>query len=129
MHRTHAFALLDLPVIAAQVSVMALPARITAAGIGATLEDPDPAALWRGLIRTGLLEGRIEDDESAWIGARHVLYPTWAAAPWMLLTPRDTAKVAAAYDRVYPGALHELGIPTYVLGNADAWTSWLTQRS
>ena len=127
LHRTHTFALLDLPIIAAEIHVAALPARIrTSDVIGQTYQEPDQAALWRGLIHHGLLEGHMEE-QAGWAGLdAEVLCPIWVAAPWMLLGADDAARSALAYDRVYPGVLGELGVPTDVLGRPYAWRRWLT---
>jgi hypothetical protein len=130
LHRTHAFALLDLPIIAAEISVSVLPTCITVDGV--TNRDhlePDQPALWRGLIRHGLLEGRIETQHDRWSGPDPtLLYPVWTAAPWMLLGAHDAALTAGAYERVYPGALLELGVPAGAIGAPNAWRRWLTGR-
>ncbi|GIL29140.1 hypothetical protein NUM_43940 [Actinocatenispora comari] len=47
-------------------------------------------------------------------------------APWILLPPEQTVVIAAAYDRVYPGALAEWGIAPHAWCDQLAWRRWLT---
>ncbi len=126
LHRTHAFALLSLPLIAVEVRVTALPMYVTLQRATSDADDLATRQLSKGLMSRGLLEGVIETRRTAEGGP--VLRPDWVAAPWMLCPPNAAAKIAASYDRVYPEALADIGVPRNVMGNPSAWVSWLTRK-
>ncbi|NSL43561.1 hypothetical protein [Streptomyces sp. 8P21H-1] len=48
-----------------------------------------------------------------------------APAPWLLGDAALASAYNTAYDRVYPGALTELGIPAHALTGRKAWEKWL----
>ncbi|NEB16726.1 hypothetical protein [Streptomyces coelicoflavus] len=73
---------------------------------------------WHTLLERGLLHGSIR-----YQGAFAVL--DHAPAPWLLGDAALTSSYNTAYERVYPGALSELGIPTAALAGRTAWEQWL----
>ncbi|MFH9043543.1 hypothetical protein ACH4FA_29930 [Streptomyces sp. NPDC017966] len=64
----------------------------------------------------GLLHGRIRYE-----GAFAVLDRGHALAPWLLGDATLAGAYNTAYERVYPGALTELGIPATAFSTAAAW--------
>lgn len=116
-HRAHAWRMLDVPALAAQVDVYAIPITINGLSDGAKAAAP----MWRGLIRRGLLRGDIDE---AWPFS--VLTPNYVAAPWLLLPPRQAAAMTHAYLRRYPNSFD---IPPAAMVNALSWTRWLTEFS
>ncbi len=48
-----------------------------------------------------------------------------APAPWLLGDAALVSSYNTAYERVYPDALSELGIPTAALADRKAWEQWL----
>ncbi|MEV0561474.1 hypothetical protein [Dactylosporangium sp. NPDC050588] len=122
-HRTHALRLLDVSLIAAEVTVDALPPRIdvfstsNSDGWGEDRHHGPTEALWRALMDRDLLTGRIVN-----AGFDAVLEPYRVTAPWLLCSPRDAAATSAAYERLYPGAL---GIPIEAMGGPAQWCRWL----
>jgi hypothetical protein len=123
LHRTHAFALLEAPLIAARVTIDQLPLRIAPRRAAPRTPPDEQVRIWHGLIRRGLLQA---DFDAANGRHGHVeLIPLWVAAPWLLLGADSAAYIAAAYDRVYRGALSQCGIPRDVLGNPVQWRRWL----
>jgi hypothetical protein len=48
-----------------------------------------------------------------------------ALAPWLLGDAALASAYNTAYERVYPGALTELGIPATALTVRKAWEQWL----
>lgn len=48
-----------------------------------------------------------------------------APAPWLLGDAALASAYNTAYERVYPGALTELGIPAAALAGRKAWEQWL----
>ena len=121
-HRTHAFRVFGLPMMAAEVAIGALPLRIDAMstwGQGNWGDSYDGPAdrMWHALRDRGLLDGRITGS-----GPHAKLEPYRTAAPWLLGNPRTAAAVSAAYERIYPGAL---GIPADAMAGPQQWLRWL----
>ncbi|WP_055470028.1 hypothetical protein [Streptomyces ardesiacus] len=58
-------------------------------------------------------------------GAFTVLDLDHAPAPWLLGDAALVSSYNTAYERVYPDALSELGIPTAALADRKAWEQWL----
>jgi hypothetical protein len=69
--------------------------------------------------QSGLLHGRIRHE-----GAVAVL--DHALTPWLLGDAALASSYNTAYERVYPGALTELGIPATALTGRKAREQWLT---
>ena len=124
LHRTHAFALLHAPIMAAEVNTVSLPLFVDPGSVEVHSRDAvQQVQLWRGLMRRGLLEGEFL---SRWCtDAEPVLCPRWVSAAWMLLGPDDASTIAAAYERAYPGSLTRIGIPHHTLGRPEQWQRWL----
>ncbi|MFI6883707.1 hypothetical protein [Streptosporangium canum] len=123
-HRLHAARLLDLPAVWVEIRQNALPMQLTVADVtpdGAPIEAGLRVACWRGLFDRGLLTGRLDADTTF-----GVLHLDAVLAPWMLTQPEHAIEWAAVYNRVYPGALNEAGVPTAAWQDAQAWLSWLT---
>jgi hypothetical protein len=78
-------------------------------------------ALWEGLVKRGLLHGEIERQ-----GDFATLHLDHVPAPWMLGSRNFAAAYNKAYERAYPGALADLGIPPEALTGPDSWETWLT---
>ncbi|MEH1124854.1 hypothetical protein [Micromonospora sp. CPCC 206061] len=116
-HRTHALRLLGAPMLAAEIRVAALPLRLRELSMWERGFTGSAEPLWRGLMRHGLLVGDIVRTK---YGA--VLEPHHVAAPWLLRPPAAAAKISAAYDRLYPGAL---GIPANAFQGRAGWCRWL----
>ncbi|MEV1319449.1 hypothetical protein AB0J14_25595 [Micromonospora arborensis] len=121
-HRTHALRVLDLPIMAAEVEIEALPLRIDAMstwGDGNWGDSYDGPAdrMWHALRDRGLLAGTISGS-----GPYAKLEPHYTAAPWLLGDPRSAAAISAAYERIYPGAL---GIPAEAMAGPQQWLRWL----
>jgi hypothetical protein len=74
---------------------------------------------WHTLLERGLLHGRIRYE-----GAFAVLDLDHAPTPWLLGDAALTSAYNTAYERVYPGALTELGIPATALTGRKAWEQW-----
>lgn len=101
-HRVHFARIFDLPVLA-WIRTSGLPQPL--------LPSERPLCnsrfrrfetLWRGLIEHGLLE--VEPDPQSptcWI-------PRRVTAEWMLMPPEEAVPVNRAYDRLYPGVLHQV---------------------
>ncbi|GIL29139.1 hypothetical protein [Actinocatenispora comari] len=75
-HRTHAFRILDLPLVAAEATVHPLPVTVTELDMWGPQFDGPAEPLWRGMIRRGLLHGRIVAQE--W---RSILEPSTPTPP------------------------------------------------
>ncbi|MFI6930750.1 hypothetical protein [Streptomyces sp. NPDC050287] len=75
---------------------------------------------WHTLLERGLLHGRIHYE-----GAFAALDLDHAPAPWLLGDAALASAYNMAYERVYPGALTELGIPATALTGRKAWEQWL----
>lgn len=120
-HRTHAFRILGAPLIAAQVRTQPVPLRLTSIDVWVPGFTVSAERLWRGLIHHGLLVADIIPTASG-----PVLEPHHVLAPWLLLDPATCVQISAAYDRVYPGALADAGIPASARRSAATWQRWLT---
>ncbi|MEW2426356.1 hypothetical protein AB0911_38730 [Streptomyces nigra] len=48
-----------------------------------------------------------------------------APAPWLLGDAALASAYNTAYERLYPGALAEMGIPATALSGRKAWEQWL----
>jgi hypothetical protein len=101
MHRTHLCRLLPLPWLFAAVRVEPLPRELRARWE----HRKELAALWKGLIRRGLITGSVAD------GLEPRLHLVHAAAAWLLSRAGIATSINRAYERLYPGAWRRLGIP------------------
>ncbi|MBG0825830.1 hypothetical protein HS048_34670 [Planomonospora sp. ID91781] len=123
-HRLHAARLLGLPAVWTEIRQDALPLQVTFSDVtpyGARRIAADVLTpCWRGLLERGLAAGRFDD---APISA--ALHLDTVMAPWMLAMPDCAVTWAAAYDRAYPGALNQAGVPTSAWQDPQAWLSWL----
>ena len=133
-HRTHLARLLDLPFLLAEVTVHTLPRHVALRTVVANEPDrPDDRVtddellprweLWEGLRRRGLIEADT-DDSRYW--SLTTLQCRRLPAVWWLSSAAVAARVNAEYERLYPGALATLGVPTETGTNPEAWTTWLT---
>ncbi|MDT7589883.1 MAG: hypothetical protein QOE32_7433 [Pseudonocardiales bacterium] len=77
------------------------------------------AVLLAGLIRRGIIDGELTDEP------KPVLYCRRLPATWLLRAAHDTTRINTVYESRYPGALAQLGIPTAVGTDPDAWSRWL----
>jgi hypothetical protein len=75
---------------------------------------------WHTLLECSLLPGRIRYE-----GAFAVLDLDHAPAPWLLAEAALASAYNTAYERLYSGALTELGIPASALTGRKAWEQWL----
>ncbi|MFI7632294.1 hypothetical protein [Microbispora rosea] len=126
-HRLHAARLLGLPGIWVEMEQHALPLQLTFADVrqnGEYNQAGDVITCWRGLQARGLLVGELEED-STW-PVSSILHLDTVVAPWLLARPENAIAWAAIYDRVYPGALHEAGVPAAAWQSVQAWLSWLS---
>lgn len=135
-HRIHTARILNLPWLAASVHLEATPPAWDMIGLisadprnTADLRQPfeqrlqDRAVLIAGLIRRGVIDGTLAND-----GPRSVLHCRRLPAPWLLRGARYATTMNTVYESRYPGALKQLGIPTTIGTDADAWTHWLTSK-
>ncbi|MGW1564466.1 hypothetical protein ACWCQ1_49780 [Streptomyces sp. NPDC002144] len=123
-HRTHLFRILGLPWVIAKLYARIPPRRFEVANVIDTSKGMAEAERvgrgWRILLERGLLHGRIGYD-----GAFAVLDLDHVPAPWLLGDAALASAYNTAYERVYPGALTELGIPATALAGVKAWEQWL----
>ncbi|WP_157405119.1 hypothetical protein [Actinopolyspora halophila] len=134
-HRIHTARMLGLPWLAASVEIVPLaPAWDMWNLINRDLEvSQEPLEqqfrrrreLVDGLLRRRVLDGELtvpddadEDNPTLW--CRRL------PAPWLLREPTVATTINAVYERTYPGALQQLGIPTDVGTDPEEWSSWLT---
>ncbi|MGW2964929.1 hypothetical protein ACWDGI_41680 [Streptomyces sp. NPDC001220] len=76
---------------------------------------------WQTLLERGLLHGRIRFEGAfAVLDLDHAPAP----APWLLGDAALASAYNTAYERVYPGALIELGVPAAALSGRKAWEQW-----
>ncbi|MEV0589433.1 hypothetical protein [Nonomuraea sp. NPDC050310] len=122
-HRITAARLAGLPGIWARVEQHALALQVQPHQAAPHQEAARILACWRGLLERGLVTGRLEED-SHHLGLS-TLQLDDAAAIWLLAGPRTAIAWAAAYERVYPGALAELGIASEYYADVRAWGAWL----
>lgn len=124
-HRTHALRILGIPLMAAEITPVVLPLRLSEYDVHHSSPEPfspiEP--LWRALIERDLLVGDIRPGP---VGS--VLEPHYVPIPWVLLHPDQAAAVSAAYDHVYPGALASCDIPPRAMTSGKAWRNWLMTR-
>lgn len=133
-HRVHLARMLDLPWLAAAVQATTIaPAHNM---LGLLSGDPGPRrraplekraqtrlALIQGLLRRGIIDADLDqNDDHQWPILRNRRIP----APWLLRDADTATTVNAVYERCYPGALAQLGIPDSVGTDPQAWTKWLT---
>ncbi|WP_405467180.1 hypothetical protein [Streptomyces canus] len=123
-HRTHLFRILGLPWLIAKLYARIPPRRFDVASVIDTAKGMAEVERvgrgWHTLLERGLLHGRIRYE-----GAFAVLDLDHTPAPWLLGDAALASAYNAAYERVYPGALTELGIPTAALTGCKAWEQWL----
>ncbi|PAK27710.1 hypothetical protein CJD44_02805 [Streptomyces sp. alain-838] len=123
-HRTHLFRILGLPRVIAKLYARIPPRRFDVARVIDTakgMTEVERAGRgWHTLLERGLLHGSIR-----YQGAFAVLDLDHAPAPWLLGDAALASSYNTAYERVYPGALSELGIPTAALADRKAWEQWL----
>ncbi|MFF4534268.1 hypothetical protein ACFY1P_33975 [Streptomyces sp. NPDC001407] len=123
-HRTHLFRILGLPWMIAKLYAPIPPRRFDVASVidtaKGTTEVERVGRGWQSLLQRGLLHGRIRHE-----GAFAVLDLDHAPAPWLLADATLASAYNTAYQRVYPGALTELGIPATALTGRTAWEQWL----
>ncbi|MFF4787814.1 hypothetical protein ACFY3E_41680 [Streptomyces griseorubiginosus] len=123
-HRTHLFRILGLPWVIAKLYARIPPRRFDIASVIGTAKGMTEVERvgrgWHTLLERGLLHGRIRDE-----GAFAVFDLDYAPAPWLLGDAALASAYNTAYERVYPGALTDLGIPTAALTGTKAWEQWL----
>ncbi|MFJ5812156.1 hypothetical protein, partial [Streptomyces sp. NPDC093093] len=120
-HRTHLFRILGLPWVFAKLYARISPHRFDVASVIDTAKGMTEAARgWQTLLERGLLHGSIRYE-----GAFAVLDLDHAPAPWLLGEPALASAYNTTYERVYPGALTELGIPATALTGRKVWEQWL----
>lgn len=116
LHRAHLARLLPLPWVFADIRLVPLPWAVEP-----SWEYGDElTTLWRGLLRHGLVAGRLATDPVVRLDL------DWAAAPWLLATAETACAINRAYERVYPGAWAAVGVPPGVADDPGRWTAWLT---
>lgn len=120
-HRAHALRILGVPLVAAELFVPLLPLRLSERDVWTQRHNKTMGRIWRALIERNILVGDVHDTASG--GA--VVEPHHIAAPWLLHDPDTAASISAAYNRVYPGALEQLGIPTTAITTGENWLRWL----
>jgi hypothetical protein len=120
-HRSHALRILGVPLVAAELFVPSLPLRLSQRDVWTLRYGELMGKVWRALIERDLLVGEVRDTPFG--GA--VVEPHHVAAPWLLHDPDAAASISAAYDRVYPGALGQLGIPATAVATGEDWLRWL----
>ncbi|MET9263703.1 hypothetical protein [Amycolatopsis sp. NPDC004079] len=134
-HRIHAAKLLKLPWLATVVYLEATAPVWEVAGIVAADRDTGeehPGSFERrvderiraieGLLRRGVIDGDLHAD-----GIRPVLRCTRLPASWLLRAPGYAARVNTLYERCYPGALAQLGVPPEVGFDPQQWERWLIE--
>ncbi|MFE6127788.1 hypothetical protein ACFQ6Q_05870 [Streptomyces sp. NPDC056437] len=123
-HRTHLFRILGLPWVIAKLYARIPTRRFDVASVIDTAKGMTEIERvgrgWHTLLERGLIHGRIRYE-----GAFAVLDLDHAPAPWLLGDAALASAYNTAYERVYPGALTELGIPTTALIGRKAWEQWL----
>lgn len=123
-HRTHLFRILGLPWMIAKLYARIPPRRFDVASVIDTAKGMTEVERvgrgWHTLLERGLLHGRIRYE-----GAFAVLDLDHAPAPWLLGDAALASAYNTAYERVYPGALTELGIPATALTGRKVWEQWL----
>jgi hypothetical protein len=121
-HRTHPFSILGLPWMNAKLCARIPPRWFDVASVIDTARGERVVRGWHMLLERGLLHGRIRYE-----GAFAVLDLDLdhALAPWLLGDAALASAYNTAYERVYPGALVELGIPAIALTGRKAWVQWL----
>lgn len=135
IHRMHLARMLSLPWIAAKISHSPVTPTTTIFGLLSddtelVRETPwerrerERQAIVEGLIQRGIVEGELRQN-----GRRRpaTLHFGRLPAPWLLRHPCEAVEVNIAYERCYPGALAQLGIPPEIGTDALAWTAWLTE--
>ncbi|WP_424534360.1 hypothetical protein ACOZ38_29210 [Sphaerisporangium viridialbum] len=125
-HRLHTARMPALPAIWVEVQQRTLPPWITPHETGANTEHDTGTLLacWRGLLARGLVVGHLEEPRI--VPQLSKLHLDYAAAPWLLAIPERAAAWAQAYQRTYPGALAQIGIPTSAWANPRTWVNWLS---
>ncbi|MDN3029619.1 hypothetical protein [Streptomyces sp. S.PB5] len=123
-HRAHPFRILGLRWMVAKLYARIRPRRFEVASVIDTAKGmPEVQRVGRGwntMLERGLLHGRIRyEDGFADLGLDH------APAPWLLGDPVFASAYNTVYERVYPGALTEWGIPATALTGRKAWEQWL----
>ncbi len=138
-HRVHLARLLDLPWLATTVSHTKTPPAWKSSSMASVESDVVTNhwseqrarirhALIEGLIRRGIVEGEFVDDGHSDDNPsllRRTLRCTRLPAPWLVRAPELAVAANAFYEKLYPGALAMLGIPTQVGIDASAWQAWL----
>ncbi|MFD4483249.1 hypothetical protein ACFWPU_45095 [Streptomyces sp. NPDC058471] len=123
-HRTHLFRILGLPWIIAKLYARIPPRRFDVASVIDTAKGMTEVERvgrgWHTLLERGLLHGRIHYE-----GAFAILDLDHAPAPWLLGDAALASAYNTAYERVYPGALTNMGIPATALTGRKAWEQWL----
>ncbi|MEU5900232.1 hypothetical protein [Streptomyces venezuelae] len=123
-HRTHLFRILGLPWMIAKLYARIPPRRFAVACAIDTSKGMTEVERvgrgWHTLLERGLIHGRIDYE-----GAFAVLDLDHASAPWLLGDAALASAYNTAYERVYPGALTELGIPATALRDRETWEQWL----
>ncbi|WP_030593818.1 hypothetical protein [Streptomyces anulatus] len=123
-HRTHLFKILGLPFLFAHLTARIAPSRIDVTSVIDTskgvAEAKRVAEGWHLLIERGLVHGTV-----SYQGEFATLHIDFAPAPWLLGNDAFVTAYNQAYERVYPGALAQLGVPTHALADEQTWRAWL----
>jgi hypothetical protein len=126
-HRAHLCRILGLPWMFSVTTMVSLPRRIETTAVTPTEHGPEgcreTAALWRGLLARGLVQGELITRYSDWVVELRIEY---ALAPWLLLPADRATAYNQRYELLHPGALADAGIPDTAMRSPEAWRSWLT---
>lgn len=132
-HRIHTARMLNLPYLAADISTQAPPLSTTISHLVFHDKSPedrrlphetrehDRTALIEGMIRRGIIDGELTHDDH-----QTTLHCRKLPATWLLRAPHRATTVNTIYESRYPAALEQLGIPTSIGTDPDAWVRWLT---
>ncbi|MEU3624815.1 hypothetical protein BS329_17890 [Amycolatopsis coloradensis] len=130
-HRVHTARMLGLPWLAAAIKVQAI--RPSSGIIDLLNMDPDDGAkiqsferrmrdrteLVIGLLRRGVIAGELTGDRGETLRFRRL------PAAWLLHRAEYATAINAIYEKCYPGALAQLGIPLEAGTDPVAWRCWL----
>ncbi|MFC4898682.1 hypothetical protein ACFQVD_30325 [Streptosporangium amethystogenes subsp. fukuiense] len=126
-HRLHAARLLGMPALWAEITHEALPVQVNARRLAEYGHVPQLLTCWRGLLAAGLATGTLQEDTD--LPGMSCLRLDSVVAPWLLIRPDHAVAWAAIYDRTYPGALEEQGIPATAWRTGQSWFEWLSEKS
>jgi len=122
-HRTHLSRILRLPWMFAQTILVSTPRKLKVTDVtkGGIPACEATQALWEGLLRRGVIHGRITMQ-----GAFATLHLDYTPALWLLLPAKLATAYNDRYEQLHPGALGAVGIPSDAYRSSESWQSWLT---